>query len=203
MEQDFFEDNEYYFEQEKRWQQSLPKFKDKELLEIFPEAKEIIPQKIKEWEEVLENEKNDLKECLVSIYSQKLDEFSTWFGERVARLFLMPPIMEAERHILRLRRMQSIYNPSEERLARWQEKLEKARQHSITELAGNKLDFRPAGKNFIALCPFHNEKSPSFYIYPETNTFHCFGCQENGDVIKLTQHLYGLDFKEAVKMLQD
>ncbi|MCX6762583.1 MAG: CHC2 zinc finger domain-containing protein [Candidatus Moranbacteria bacterium] len=62
---------------------------------------------------------------------------------------------------------------------------------------------RHSGRNFISLCPFHNEKHASFYIYPETNTFHCFGCQENGDVIKLTMHLHGTDFQGAVQMLQN
>lgn len=180
-----------------------PKYSDKELLNIFPEAKEIIPRKIKEWELILRKEKKDLKDCLASIYSQKLDEFSTWFGEQVARLFLMPPILEANGHILRLKRMQSILSPSKGGLEHWQEKVEIARHYPIAEMARSKLDFRPASKSLVALCPFHNEKRPSFYIYPETNTFHCFGCQENGDVIKLTMHLHGVDFKEAVQMLQN
>lgn len=180
-----------------------PKYSDKELLEIFPEAKEIIPEKIKEWEDVLEKEKNDLKNSLAYIYSQKLDEFSTWFGEQVARLFLMPPILEAGNHILRLKRIQSNFSPSKEKLGHWQEKIEIARHYPIAEIARSKLDFRSAGNNLIVSCPFHNERRPSFYIYPKTNTFHCFGCQENGDVIKLTMHLHGIDFKEAVRMLQN
>ena len=179
-----------------------PKYSDKELLEIFPEAKEIIPEKIKEWETALKKDKRKLKDCLFLIYKQKIDELSVWFLEQVARLFLMPPILEANGHILKLKRMQSISSPSGERLGHWQEKVEKARQYPIAELARSKLDFRSNGKNLIVLCPFHNEKRPSFYVYPETNTFHCFGCQENGDVIKLTMHLHGVDFKEAVRMLQ-
>ncbi len=179
-----------------------PKYSDKELLNIFPEAKKIIPKKIKEWEAILEEEKKDLKDCLASIYSQKLDEFSIWFLEKVARLFLMPPILEADGHILRLKRMLSVANPSRKKIDHLQEKIGIARQYPITELARSKLELRQASNNFIALCPFHNDKRPSFYIYPETNTFYCFGCQENGDVIKLTMHLHGTDFKEAVRMLQ-
>jgi hypothetical protein len=179
------------------------KYSDKELLEIFPEAKEIIPEKIKEWEEILENEKNELKDSLVSIYSQKLDEFSIWFGEQVARLFLMPFIMEADRNILSLKRMLSIFKPSGKRLEHWQEKVERARHYPIEELARSKLEIRQTGRNFFSLCPFHNEKHASFYIYAETNTFCCFGCQEKGDVIKLTMYLYGISFKEAVQMLQN
>lgn len=203
MEQQFPEDNNYYHEQEKKWRESLPKFKDKELSGIFPEAKDIIPDKIKEWESKLKKDKRKLKNCLIYIYQQKIDEFTIWFLEKVAFLYLMPSILEADRNILRLKRMLSIFKPSGKRLECWQEKVEKARQYPIAELARSKLELRQSGKNFIASCPFHNEKNPSFYIYPETNTFHCFGCQENGDVIKLTMHLYGINFKEAVKMFQD
>ena len=180
-----------------------PKLKDRELLEIFPEAKEIIPEKIKEWGFELNKNKRKLKDCLAFIYSQKVDEFSTWFFEQVASLFLMPPILEANGHILRLKRMQSIASPSGERLERWQEKVEIARQYPIAEIAKGNLELRQSGRNFTALCCFHSEKHNSFYIYPETNTFHCFGCQENGDVIKLTMHFHGVDFKEAVRMLQN
>jgi len=180
-----------------------PRFTDKELLEIFPEAKEIIPEKIKEWEIELDEKTISMKDCLAFIYSQRVNEFSTWFFEQVASLFLMPPILEAHGHILRLKRMQSIASPSGERLERWREKLEIARNYPISEIAKGNLELRKSGRNFVSLCPFHNEKHASFYIYPETNTFHCFSCQENGDVIKLTMHLHGLNFKETVQMLQN
>jgi len=178
------------------------KFNDKELLEIFPEAKEMIPKKIKEWQTKLKKDKRKLKDCLLFIYKQKADKFSIWFLEKVARLFLMPPILEADGHILRLKRMLSVANPSRKKIEHLQEKIGIARQYPIAELARSKLELKQASNNFISLCPFHNEKNPSFYIYPETNTFHCFGCQESGDVIKLTMHLHGTDFKEAVRMLQ-
>jgi hypothetical protein len=180
-----------------------PRYKDKELLEIFPEAKEIIPVKMKEWEVKLKKDKGILKECLASIYKQKLDEFTVWFLERVASFFLMPVVMEAEMQILKLKRLKSIFSPSGKKLERWQEQVEIARQYPIYEMAKYYLLLETSGDKFSALCPFHNEKHASFFIYPETNTFHCFGCQENGDVIKLTMHLHGIDFKEAVRMLQN
>lgn len=54
--------------------------------------------------------------------------------------------------------------------------------------------------SFSALCPFHNEKTPSFKVY-NTNTFHCFGCKANGDAIDFIIQLKGLDFIEAVRHL--
>lgn len=179
------------------------RFTDRELLEIFPEAKEIIPIKIKEWKLILNRNKKELRNQLVFIYKQNTDEFSIWFFEQALKTFLMPPIVEANRHILRLKRMLSINSPSGKRLEQWQEKIEIARHYPIEEIARSKLELRKAGRYFISLCPFHNERSPSFYIYPETNSCYCFGCQESGDVIKLTMHLYGINFKEAVQMLQN
>ena len=179
------------------------KYNDKDLLEIFPEAKEIIPKKIKEWKKELKENEEEFGKRLVIIYAKKLDKFSTWFWERIAQFYWMPAIMESEGHILRLKRMQSIDSPSGKKLEHWQEQVEIARQYPIYEMAKCKLLLNPSGNKFSSLCPFHDEKHASFYIYTETNTFCCFGCQEKGDVIKLTMHLYGINFKEAVKMLQD
>lgn len=180
-----------------------PKYSDKELLSIFPEAKDVIPQKIIEWKAILEESRKRLKNILIFINSQKTDEFSNWFLKQVASLFLMPPISECKKQTLRLKRTVSILSPSGKNLERWQEKVEIARQYPIAELARSNLELRQAGINFFALCPFHNEKHASFYIYTKTNTFYCFGCQESGDVIKLTMHLHGIDFKDAVRMLQN
>jgi hypothetical protein len=180
-----------------------PKFNDKELLNIFPESREIIPQKIREWEEIYTESREKLKDCFIFANCQQTDNFSKWFLKRVASLFLMPPILEAKRHISRLKRQDLIFNSKVNNLEKWQEKVEVARQYPIAELARNNLELRQTGINFFALCPFHNEKHASFYIYTQTNTFYCFGCQESGDVIKLTMQLYGIDFKEAVQMLQN
>lgn len=54
-----------------------------------------------------------------------------------------------------------------------------------------------------ALCPFHNEKTPSFTLYPDTQSFYCFGCGASGDAIELTARLFGLTAIEAVKRLND
>lgn len=179
------------------------KFNDRELLEIFPEAREIIPIKIKEWETELDVNERKLKEHLSLMYKKDLDNFSLWFWEQVAKTFLIPPIIKAEKNILRLKRMLVIHSSNRKKVERWQEKLEIARQFSVYDIANENLELKPLGDKFQALCPFHNEKHASFFIYISTNSFFCFGCGESGDVIKLTMHLYGIDFKEAVQMLQN
>lgn len=73
----------------------------------------------------------------------------------------------------------------------WQKKIETAKTYPLTDL----LKFGNDGK---ALCPFHNEKTPSFKYYHKTNTAHCFGCSRSEDSIGIVQHKYQLSFKEAV-----
>jgi hypothetical protein len=73
---------------------------------------------------------------------------------------------------------------------------ERADMVAIVEGYGIRL--KKSGKGFTGLCPFHNEKSPSFYIDPIKKTYKCFGCQEHGDFIDLIMKLEKVDFKEAV-----
>lgn len=57
------------------------------------------------------------------------------------------------------------------------------------------------GKDFVALCPFHSEKTPSFHIYTDTQSFYCFGCGAGGDVITFTKRIENLDYMEAIRLL--
>src|SRR5215469_16013700 len=60
-----------------------------------------------------------------------------------------------------------------------------------------------AGKSLKGTCPFHNERTPSFYVFRETQTWHCFGCNEGGDVFTFVQKQQGLDFYETLLYLAD
>ncbi|HSP38487.1 MAG TPA: DNA primase [Frankiaceae bacterium] len=73
---------------------------------------------------------------------------------------------------------------------------------SIVDVVSAVVALRPAGSDRqIGLCPFHDEKRPSFGIAPSSNVFHCFGCGEGGDVITFVRKLDGLTFTEAVEQL--
>ncbi|HYF36432.1 MAG TPA: DNA primase, partial [Prosthecobacter sp.] len=73
----------------------------------------------------------------------------------------------------------------------------------IVDLIGRSVKLRRAGGNFLGLCPFHNEKTPSFNVRPSTNSYHCFGCGAGGNAFRFLMEHDGLSFIEAVKRLAD
>lgn len=184
------------------WKKTLPRYTERELVEIFSPTSEMIQTKLDDWKTEKVAKTETIKNFLKKIYKLNADDFSKWFGELMVKTFLMPDLEKCNRHIARLKRILNLLNPQKIIGSNNQESIERARRYPIYEIAKYRLLLRGCRNKFSSLCPFHEEKHASFYIYPETNTFHCFGCQENGDVIKLTMHLYGTSFREAVKMLQ-
>src|SRR5712672_1381811 len=79
---------------------------------------------------------------------------------------------------------------------------EKVKQQAdIVRVIGEYVPLKKAGQNFRGLCPFHNEKSPSFNVHPAKQIYHCFGCGEGGDVFSFLVKTQKLSFVEAVKQL--
>jgi len=72
---------------------------------------------------------------------------------------------------------------------------------SVTDLIGSYIKLYKAGANFKAVCPFHNEKTPSFFISPARESWHCFGCNRGGDIFSFVMEIEGVDFLEALKSL--
>lgn len=73
----------------------------------------------------------------------------------------------------------------------------------IVALIGRAVKLRKAGTNYVGLCPFHNERSPSFNVSPSRGTYHCFGCGAGGSAIRFVMEHDALSFIEAVKRLAD
>ncbi|HEY7781248.1 MAG TPA: DNA primase [Ktedonobacterales bacterium] len=73
----------------------------------------------------------------------------------------------------------------------------------IVEEIGAVVPLRKSGRAFKGLCPFHSERTPSFYVFPEKATWHCFGCNEFGDIFTFVQKQQGLDFREALQVLAE
>ena len=72
---------------------------------------------------------------------------------------------------------------------------------TLSSVVGRRVKLAKAGREYKACCPFHNEKSPSFYVNDDKNFFHCFGCGAHGDVIGFTMRIDHLAFPEAVEKL--
>lgn len=71
----------------------------------------------------------------------------------------------------------------------------------IVGLVGKYVEIRPAGKNFVGLCPFHTEKTPSFTVSPDIQRYKCFGCGKSGDIFNFIQEIENLDFPETLEKL--
>ena len=73
----------------------------------------------------------------------------------------------------------------------------------LIDFIGEYVDLKKSGSNYMGLCPFHNEKTPSFSVSPSKGIFHCFGCGAGGDQITFAMKIENLNFVEAVKFLAD
>ena len=76
-------------------------------------------------------------------------------------------------------------------------------RNDIETVISQYVTLKRRGKNLVGLCPFHNEKTPSFTIYPENGSFYCFGCGAGGDVITFIGLTENLDYIESVKLLAE
>ncbi len=76
-------------------------------------------------------------------------------------------------------------------------------KNPIEEIISSYIQLKRSGRTLRGLCPFHNEKTPSFFVYPETSSYYCFGCGAGGDVITFIRSIENLDYLDSVKLLAD
>ena len=76
-------------------------------------------------------------------------------------------------------------------------------RNDVETVIGSYVSLRRTGSNLKGLCPFHSEKTPSFTVYPQDNSFYCFGCGAGGDVITFIRKRENLDYQDAVEFLAD
>ena len=94
---------------------------------------------------------------------------------------------------------------SEEKMQRYSdEMIDEIRQtNDIVDIISQYVHLKRSGRNFFGLCPFHNEKSPSFSVSPDKQIFHCFGCGVGGNVFTFLTKIEGINFVEAVQTLAE
>src|SRR5687768_6231863 len=71
----------------------------------------------------------------------------------------------------------------------------------VADVVGSYVQLKQAGANHKGLCPFHDEKTPSFMVSNEKGIWHCFGCGEGGDIFTFVEKMEGLDFRGALELL--
>lgn len=82
--------------------------------------------------------------------------------------------------------------------------IEEVRQtNDIVDIISQYVHLKRSGRNYAGLCPFHNEKSPSFFVSPDKQIFHCFGCGVGGNVFTFLTKIEGINFVEAVQTLAE
>ncbi len=94
---------------------------------------------------------------------------------------------------------------SEGKMARYSEEIidEVRQSNDIVDVVSQYVHLKRSGRNYFGLCPFHNEKSPSFSVSPDKQIFHCFGCGVGGNVFTFLMKIEGIGFVEAVQMLAE
>jgi DNA primase len=75
--------------------------------------------------------------------------------------------------------------------------------HDILQIIGEHVVLRKAGREYVGLCPFHSERSGSFYVNSDKQLYHCHGCHASGDLFKFVQEIHGVGFFEAVRELAE
>ena len=73
----------------------------------------------------------------------------------------------------------------------------------IADIIGENVKLRPSSRGYMGLCPFHQEDTPSFHVYTDTQSYYCFGCHESGDIFTYIMKSEGLSFPESIRLLAD
>ncbi len=199
IEEPEWEFHNYSLDLEKEWQKSLSRFTDKELLDIFPEAKEIMPQKIAEAEEKRTKLVDVIRKKLMLIKQRIADEFSKWFWREFIKNTDGEKLLKIDNNIARLKRLFAVSRGWKTKGRFTEEQIGQALAVPIESLIAGQL--RKSGKRLFTLCPLHIERHPSFCIYTESNRCWCFGCSQGGDSIKFVKLLYDYSFREAIGYL--
>jgi hypothetical protein len=179
----------------------------RDYVEIFgDDLRPVLEDKILSLNEEIEH-LQELKEAKTEALQRKFERenllgrgFSKWF---IRYWLKLTTLMKLELSIIRkkreLRKILTAYNFTHPFKETKELDVEGAKLVPVESFYQGKL--RRVGKRLVGLCPFHNEKSPSFTIFTETNSYHCFGCKESGDAINFVIRTTGLSFPEAVRRL--
>jgi hypothetical protein len=180
----------------------LPALSDKELLEVFPQARQIVPALIEE----LGQQKNSLLDAIInlnaSVNNESEDESYRYFWKS----WLITPVRDelklVDQKLTRLRRLLRVIEGRPLPKGALEPSLILAAKQVPLE-ALLEQPFKRTGQMLVGLCPFQEERTPSFYIYTNTNRCWCFGCNQGGNTVDTYMKLHDCNFKEAVLGILD
>lgn len=158
------------------------------------ESKEVFEEKVKEFEELFEEEREYTHQASVRLANTSREQ--RWFNE----LVLERALARREKYKHEMGRFGFYVNVCRGKEKMRHDRTEEAKHVPIGTVLMNMKGWN-YGKRVKYKCPLHNEKSPSFVWYKDQNTFHCYGCSANGDVIDLVMALEHVDFKGALNYL--
>ena len=164
------------------------------IVDAFPsECEVILPKELRRVKGILQ----EYLDCIENVREDYIDDFERYFWVEVVKIFMPCDEKRLYYQLLEIKKMAKIRKNIKDVVGL---DLAGAKNRPIEGLY-NFQNKKCAGRNIVTLCPFHNEKTGSFYIYTQRNRFHCFGCGMNGDAIDFIMKLNGLCFVDAVKYL--
>jgi hypothetical protein len=164
---------------------------------FFDVAKEIVPPLLEEKRNQRRKLAEIIRSKLVLIKQESSDDFYRWFWRKWLILTDGKKLDTIDRHIFRLARLlRHISGKTSNLYGVNNDLIESAREVPIENVLNG--PFRRSGKTLKALCPFHQERTPSFVIYTQNNHAHCFGCGIKGGVIDMYMLLNSCTFREAI-----
>jgi hypothetical protein len=174
--------------------------KGKEWLEVFPEARSYVEKKLTYYRALrgwIEKQKDEILELLAM---RNLTEDEEAFYLFLIKVYIGFPLIWVNREIRRLER----YLPIKEKNKasnKFIDVEEVKKRVDIVEVVSDYIELKRTGKVYMGRCPFHDDRKPSFAVYPDG--YKCFGCGASGDVINFIMEIRGCDFKEALEILKE
>jgi len=191
---------------ESEWRKSSNRYSGKELLEILPAIKSELPKMLADQQNQYKTLEATVKSKLKAI-PKDIDEIGKWIIKSSLKQGEIAEMNIIDKRIYRLKWLIKLATGKDVSRGNGmsQEDFEYAKSRSILEAIKPFLGkLQKSGTNtYKAICPFHDEKTPSFVIYISTNSFHCFSCKVGGNLIKFIMLFHDCDFIEAVKWLKE
>ena len=171
---------------------------DRELLETFPEARDLVPVKLAEWRWKGKRARRIVRE-MQAVVNRLSSAGERWVMTELIKEWTLPHLRLINGHIVRLDRLQSLVLNIPRRGQVSEADITQAREVPVSAIVA--VSLKKAGQTCVGHCPLHDDKSPSFHVYPNTNSWYCFGCKRGGDTIAFIRLRYGLSFRDAMHYL--